>query len=102
MNLLLAVLGTSAGLLAFLLEQLRKRNRELLRTSTLLTRTGDLQAFVAHVNQAAALLDDEATLKRLRRRSGQVELHAENPQYAPIVAGQVTILGRLVGIVRTF
>jgi repressor LexA len=50
----------------------------------------------------AALLDDEATLKRLRRRSGQVELHAENPQYAPIVAGQVTILGRLVGIVRTF
>ncbi|MGC8488728.1 MAG: transcriptional repressor LexA [Clostridia bacterium] len=50
----------------------------------------------------AALLEDEATLKRLHRRSGRVELHAENPRYAPIIAEDVTILGRLVGIVRTF
>ncbi len=78
MNLPLAVLGTSAGLLAFLLGQLRKRNRELLRTSTLLTRTGDLQAFVAHVNQAAALLDDEAafldTACTLAIREGKLAL----------------------------
>jgi len=50
----------------------------------------------------AALLDDEATLKRLYRRADGVELRAENPRYAPILSDDVVVLGRLVGIVRTF
>jgi repressor LexA len=50
----------------------------------------------------AALLGDEATLKRLRHRDGHVLLMAENPRYDPIPADDVRILGRLVGIVRRF
>jgi repressor LexA len=49
-----------------------------------------------------ALLDDEATLKRLRRIDGRVELWAENPRYPPIAAPRVTILGRLTGLLRRY
>src|SRR5882724_5100655 len=48
-----------------------------------------------------ALVDDaEATVKRLRRADGQVVLQAENAAYAPIVADDVRILGKVVGLVR--
>jgi repressor LexA len=48
-----------------------------------------------------ALVDDgEATVKRLRRADGRVVLHAENVAYAPIVADDVRILGKVVGLVR--
>lgn len=49
-----------------------------------------------------ALLDEEATLKRFERGPDAILLHAENPRYAPIVSRDVSILGRLVGILRTF
>jgi repressor LexA len=48
-----------------------------------------------------ALLDDgEATVKRLHRADGRVVLQAENPAYAPIIADEVRILGKVVGLVR--
>jgi len=49
-----------------------------------------------------ALVDDEATVKRLRLRRGRVELHAENPAFAPIVPppGEVQILGKVVEVHR--
>jgi repressor LexA len=50
----------------------------------------------------AALLGEDATLKRLRRQAGKVLLLAENPRYAPIVAEDITILGKLVGLLRGF
>jgi repressor LexA len=68
---------------------------------------GDL-AFVHRQDSAddgeivVALLGEEATLKRLKRGPGSVSLLAENPRYAPIVATDVRILGRLVGIVRGY
>jgi len=49
-----------------------------------------------------ALLDDEATLKRFHRTPAAIHLLAENPRYKPIVATDVRILGRLVGIVRGY
>jgi repressor LexA len=48
-----------------------------------------------------ALLEDEATVKRLRKRAGRVWLQPENPAYAPIVADEVRLLGRVVGVMRT-
>ena len=50
----------------------------------------------------AALVDDEeATVKRLQRRDGRVILHAENPDYPPMVfTGGVQILGRVVAVLR--
>lgn len=49
-----------------------------------------------------ALVGDEATVKRLRLRRGRVELHAENPSYAPIVPdpGDVRLLGQVVEVRR--
>jgi len=50
-----------------------------------------------------AVVDGEATVKRLRRRRGRVELHAENPAFAPIVPGrgeELRILGQVVEVRR--
>jgi len=51
-----------------------------------------------------AMVDGEATVKRLRKRRGRVELHAENPAFAPIVPerpGDVRVLGVVVEVRRT-
>ncbi|HEX5041816.1 MAG TPA: transcriptional repressor LexA [Candidatus Polarisedimenticolaceae bacterium] len=49
-----------------------------------------------------AKVGDEATVKRLRLRGRRVELHAENPAYAPIVpeAEAVEIVGKVVEVRR--
>ncbi len=49
-----------------------------------------------------ALVGDEATVKRLRRVAGQVELHPENPRFSPIVVAPeaVQILGKVVEVRR--
>ncbi len=49
-----------------------------------------------------ALVDDEATVKRLRLSHGRVELHAENPTYPPIVPDPETLrlLGKVVEVRR--
>ncbi len=50
-----------------------------------------------------ALVRDEATVKRLRLRGRRVELHAENPAFAPIIPApgvEVRILGQVVEVRR--
>ena len=50
-----------------------------------------------------ALVDDEATVKTLRRTGRRVELHPENPRFRPIVpaTGQrLKILGKVVEVRR--
>ncbi len=47
-----------------------------------------------------AQIEDEATVKRLFRRDGRVVLQPENDAYEPIVADDVHILGRVVGVLR--
>ncbi len=52
-----------------------------------------------------ALIDEaEATLKRLKRRPGKVELQPANPAYTPQVfdPDRVRIQGRLVGLMRRY
>jgi len=48
----------------------------------------------------AALIEDEATVKRLSRRGGKVRLIAENPDYDPIEPGEVSLLGKVVAVLR--
>ncbi|MGL4369121.1 MAG: transcriptional repressor LexA [Spirochaetota bacterium] len=50
----------------------------------------------------AALLGDEATLKRLKKQNGAVQLIAENPAYKPIVTSDASILGVLAGLFRNY
>ena len=49
-----------------------------------------------------ALLEDEATVKRLSRKDGQVWLLPENPEYQPIDGRNATILGKVSAVVRTY
>ncbi|MBI1351427.1 MAG: transcriptional repressor LexA [Actinomycetales bacterium] len=48
----------------------------------------------------AALIDDEATVKTLKRRDGHVWLMPHNPAYAPILGDQATIMGKVVTVLR--
>jgi len=43
-----------------------------------------------------ALLDDEATIKRIFRESGRVRLQPENPTMEPIITDSVAVLGKVV------
>jgi len=49
-----------------------------------------------------AMLEDEATVKRYYRAKGGVRLQPENPALEPIVSRDVTILGRVIGLIRRF
>jgi repressor LexA len=48
-----------------------------------------------------ALVEDEATVKRFFRRDGHIVLQPENDAFEPIIVDDVTILGRVVGVLRT-
>ena len=47
-----------------------------------------------------ALVEDEATVKRLRRVQGRVELHPENPDFSVIVPEGLQLLGKVIEVRR--
>ena len=47
-----------------------------------------------------ALLGDEATVKRVFREPGGVRLEAENAAYEPIRGTDISVIGRVVGVMR--
>lgn len=49
-----------------------------------------------------ALLEDEATVKRLCRKDGRIWLMPENPAYQPIDGTNAAILGKVRGVVREY
>ena len=49
-----------------------------------------------------ARIDDEATVKRLLRRNGQVWLMPENDNYAPIDGSEAEIIGLVKAVVREY
>ncbi len=49
-----------------------------------------------------ALLEDEATVKRLSRKNGQVWLLPENDAYAPIDGSNCSLLGRVCTVIREY
>ena len=53
-----------------------------------------------HGDIVAALLDDSATVKVLRRQNEQVWLMPRNPSFEPIPGDDVRILGKVVGVLR--
>ncbi len=50
----------------------------------------------------AAMIEDEATVKRFFKDRGRFRLVAENPAYEPIITEQVQILGRVILSIRRF
>lgn len=49
-----------------------------------------------------ARIEDEATVKRLSRRNGQIWLLPENPAYAPIDGREAEIIGIVKAVVREY
>ena len=49
-----------------------------------------------------AMVEDEATLKRIFYEDGRVRLQPENSTMAPIYADSVAVLGKLVALIRQF
>jgi repressor LexA len=51
-----------------------------------------------------ALVEDEATVKRLWKKGRRIELRAENPRYSPIVprSGELAVLGKVIEVRRYF
>ena len=49
-----------------------------------------------------ARIGDEATVKRLRRRNGEVWLMPENENYAPIDGSEAEIIGLVKGVIREY
>ena len=49
-----------------------------------------------------AMIDDEATVKRLSRRNGQTWLLPENEAYSPIDGTYAQILGKVAAVVRRY
>lgn len=47
-----------------------------------------------------ALLEDEATVKTLYREEGRVRLQPENPDFSPIYAEDVSLLGKVIAVIR--
>ena len=58
------------------------------------------QASADNGDIVAALLDNEATVKTLKRRDGHVWLMPHNPAYAPILGDEATIMGKVVTVLR--
>jgi repressor LexA len=48
-----------------------------------------------------ALVEDDATVKRLKKVRGRIELHPENPDFDPIRPDDVLILGKVIEVRRT-
>ena len=60
---------------------------------TLTVKSGDI---------VVAMIEDEATVKRLGFENGQPVLYPENPDFDPIYAERIDILGRVVGSFRQY
>lgn len=49
-----------------------------------------------------ALLEDEATVKRFFKEADHIRLQPENEDYTPIITRDVSILGKVIGLVRKY
>ena len=83
---------------------LRVRGESMLNAGIL---PGDLvvvhrQAEAYNGEIVVALFEDEATVKTLRRRNGEIWLMPENPDYQPIDGTHAEIIGRVVAVVRRY
>ena len=83
---------------------LRVRGESMLNAGIL---PGDL--VVVHQQREAhngeiivALIEDEATVKRLKRKGSEVWLMPENDAYSPIDGRNASILGKVSAVVRTY
>ena len=74
----------------------------LIAAAWLGAKRGLLKSLAGLLIVVVALLGEEATVKRLSRRNGQVWLLPENDAYSPIDGHDATILGKVTAVVRQY
>jgi repressor LexA len=47
-----------------------------------------------------AILEDEATVKRFFKENGYIRLQPENSLHKPVIARNVKVLGKVIGLIR--
>ncbi len=60
------------------------------------------QSFAANGDIVIALIEDSATCKRFFVEDGHVRLQPENDAFEPIILNDVSILGKVIGLFRSF
>jgi repressor LexA len=60
------------------------------------------QPCVENGDIAVALIGEEATIKRFFKENDHIRLQPENHRLSPILAKEVQILGKVIGLVRKF
>lgn len=60
------------------------------------------QSFAENGDIVIALIEDTATCKRFFIDNGKVRLQPENDAYEPIILNDVSILGKVIGLFRSF
>lgn len=49
-----------------------------------------------------ALIDDEATVKRFYKEAGHFRLQPENDAYEPIIVSELSLLGKVISVIRYY
>jgi SOS regulatory protein LexA len=57
---------------------------------------------VSNGDIVVAMIEDEATVKRFYREDGRFRLQPENPDFDPIYTDEVTILGKIISVIRYY
>ena len=60
------------------------------------------QQTAQHGEIVVAMIDNEATVKRLSLRGGEIWLLPENDEYSPIDGSEAQILGKVTAVVRQY
>jgi len=58
------------------------------------------QSYANNGDIVVALLDDEATVKRFYKEKNYFRLQPENPNYEPIITDKLSIIGKVIGVLR--
>ena len=53
-------------------------------------------------DMVVALIEDEATVKTFYKEKDHIRLQPENPAMEPIIVRDVSILGKVIGVIRMF
>ncbi len=60
------------------------------------------QDFAQNGDIVVAMIEDEATVKRFYLENGRFKLQPENEKYQPIYTKDMSILGKVIGVLRMF
>lgn len=89
----------SEGLFALRVSGLSMRDAGILDGDIIIA---DKNAYINNGDIVVALIEDEATVKRLSKENGKVVLLPENPDFSPIYAENPRMLGKVVGSFRRY